>query len=196
MSTFSSTVARFPPSPRWPHASLSHADRQWRFEGLCHDGLANRLCGGAPAARQRLAQGHVADDGLPPSISQAAAIAALHGPQDFLSTWINIYRRRRDRSAAVLNKTNAIRCAVPGGAFYLYPWCGGLKGNLTPSGMTIGSAADFVRHPLEDWSVAVVPGAAFEGDPHFRISFATADAHLDEGIRRIGAAVDALSYRG
>jgi aspartate aminotransferase len=134
--------------------------------------------------------------GCPSSIGQAAAIAALDGPQDFLSAWVDVYQRRRDRSAAVLNKTNALRCAVPEGAFYLYPWCGGLKGKVTPGGMTIGTSADFVRYLLEDWSVAVVPGAAFEGDPNFRISFATADADLDEGIRRIAVAVEALSYRG
>jgi aspartate aminotransferase len=134
--------------------------------------------------------------GCPSSIGQAAAIAALDGPQDFLSTWIDVYQRRRDRSVSALNRTNALRCATPEGAFYLYPWCGALNGRLTPGGGTITSSADFVRYLLVDWSVAVVPGAAFEGDPHFRISFATADADLDEGIRRIGAAVDALSYRG
>jgi aspartate aminotransferase len=134
--------------------------------------------------------------GCPSSIGQAAAIAALDGRQDFLSTSVDIYQRRRDRSTAVLNKTNSIRCALPEGAFYLYPWCGGVKGKQTPGGAIIGSSADFVRYLLKDWSVAVVPGAAFEGDPHFRISIATADADLDEGIRRIGAAVEALSYRG
>ncbi len=53
-----------------------------------------------------------------------------------------------------------------------------------------------MRYLLEDWNVAVVPGAAFEADPYFRLSIATADADLDEGIRRITAAADSLSYQG
>jgi aspartate aminotransferase len=134
--------------------------------------------------------------GCPSSVSQAAAIAALDGPQGFLKDWANSYQRRRDRSVAALRRSRALRCTVPEGAIYLYPSCHGLIGSTTARGVRIHSSADFVRYLLEDWNVAVVPGSAFEADPYFRLSIATADADLDEGIRRINAAVDALSYRG
>ena len=134
--------------------------------------------------------------GCPSAVSQAAAIAALDGPQDFLRDWINSYQRRRDRSVATLRRSRSLRCTVPEGAFYLYPSCHGLIGSTTARGARIRSSADFVRYLLEDWNVAAVPGSAFEADPYFRLSIATADADLDEGIRRINAAVDALSYRG
>jgi aspartate aminotransferase len=133
--------------------------------------------------------------GCPSSVSQAAAIAALDGPQGFLKDWANSYQRRRDRSVAALRRSRALRCTVPEGAIYLYPSCHGLIGSATARGARIHSSADFVRYLLEDWNVAVVPGSAFEADPYFRLSIATADADLDEGIRRITAAVDALSYR-
>jgi aspartate aminotransferase len=134
--------------------------------------------------------------GCPSSVSQAAAIAALDGPQGFLKDWANSYQRRRDRSVAALRRSRALRCTVPEGAIYLYPSCHGLIGSTTARGARIQSSADFVRYLLEDWNVAAVPGSAFEADPYFRLSIATADADLDEGIRRINAAVDALSYRG
>jgi aspartate aminotransferase len=134
--------------------------------------------------------------GCPSSVSQAAAIAALDGPQAFLKNWANTYQQRRDRSVAALKRSRGLRCTVPEGAFYLYPCCHGLIGSTTVRGARIQSSGDFVRYLLEDWNVAAVPGAAFEADPYFRISIATADAELDEGIRRINAAADALSYRG
>jgi aspartate aminotransferase len=134
--------------------------------------------------------------GCPSSVSQAAAIAALDGPQDFLKNWANSYQRRRDRSIAALGRSKALRCTVPEGAFYLYPSCHGLIGSTTARGTRIRDSGDFVRYLLEDWNVAAVPGSAFEADPYFRLSIATADAELDEGIRRINAAADALSYRG
>ena len=134
--------------------------------------------------------------GCPSSVSQAAAIAALDGPQGFLKDWANSYQRRRDRSVAALRRSRALRCTVPEGAIYLYPSCHGLIGSTTARGARIQSSADFVRYLLEDWNVAAVPGSAFEADPYFRLSIATADAELDEGIRRINAAADALSYRG
>jgi aspartate aminotransferase len=134
--------------------------------------------------------------GCPSAVSQAAAIAALDGPQEFLKDWAKSYQRRRDRSATALNRSRTLRCAVPEGAFYLYPSCQKLIGSTTARGATIRCSADFVRYLLEDWNVAAVPGSAFEADPYFRVSIATADAELDEGIRRINAAADALSYDG
>jgi aspartate aminotransferase len=134
--------------------------------------------------------------GCPSSVSEAAAIAALDGPLDSVRSFCSAYQARRDRAVRALNQFPGISCIPPEGAFYLYPSCQGAIGTITPKGDCIGSSTDFAKYLMEDWNVAIVPGAAFEFDPHFRISIATADADLDEGIARIGSAVSALSRRG
>jgi aspartate aminotransferase len=127
------------------------------------------------------------------AISQAAAIEALDGPQDFLAERAEVYRRRRDRCVAALNQAPGLRARPPEGAFYLFVECRGLLGKRGTGGPPIESSSDFARHLLEDWGVAVVPGAAFEAEPYFRLSFAAAEAVLDEGLRRIAEACKALA---
>ena len=134
--------------------------------------------------------------GCPSSVSQAAAIAALDGPMDCVHVFVAAYQARRNRTVRSLNQFPGLSCISPEGAFYVYPSCQGVIGSVTPKGGRIGSSTDFATYLLEDWLVAVVPGAAFELDPHFRISIATADAALDEGVARIGRAVSALSRHG
>jgi len=131
--------------------------------------------------------------GCPSSISQVAAIAALEGPLDCVHEFVKTYQSRRDRSVRSLNQMPGLSVELPAGAFYLYPSCAGVIGMTCPDGKTINSSSDFAQYLLEDFSVAVVPGAAFELDPNFRISTATADGDLDEGIARIGKAVAQLS---
>lgn len=131
--------------------------------------------------------------GCPCSISQAAAVAALEGPLAPVHKFVETYQARRNRSVRALNQMPGLDCLTPDGAFYLYPSCAGLIGLHKSDGQVINSSGDFADYLLQDWSVAVVPGSAFELDPHFRISFATADAELDEGIARIGRAIAELS---
>jgi aspartate aminotransferase len=107
--------------------------------------------------------------------------------------FVETYQARRDRSVRAINQMPGLDCLAPDGAFYLYPSCAGLIGQRTGDGQIISSSSDFADYLLRDWSVAVVPGSAFELDPHFRISTATADAELDEGIARIGWAIAELS---
>lgn len=130
--------------------------------------------------------------GCPCSISQAAAIAALDGPLECVREFVEVYQARRDRSVRRLNQTPGLKCLVPDGAFYLYPSCAGVIGKQTPDGATIKTSGDFADYLLKIWSVAVVPGIAFELDPHIRISTATADTILDEGMARISQAVSQL----
>ena len=130
--------------------------------------------------------------GCPSSVSQAAAIAALDGPLDCVHQFVKTYQARRDRCAARLNQMPGIDCHVPDGAFYLYPSCEGIIGKKRPDGQLIASSSDFARYLLEEYSVAVVPGAAFEFDPHIRLSTATADGILDEGLEQIYEAVSHL----
>lgn len=127
------------------------------------------------------------------SISQAAAVAALNGPQDFIPANNAVFRERRDLVVAQLNQAIGLDCARPEGAFYVYPSCAGTIGRTTPDGKIIESDDDFVTYLLEAEGVACVQGSAFGLSPYFRISYATATPLLEEACRRIQRACAALS---
>lgn len=131
--------------------------------------------------------------GCPCSVSQAAAIAALNGPQQYLQDWTKTYQERRDYLVNRLDAIEGIECNSPEGAFYLYPGFKGLLGKITPQGNTIKNSIDFVSYLLEQALVAVVPGSAFEYDNHFRLSYATSLSELEKACERIELAVEALS---
>ncbi len=119
------------------------------------------------------------------SISQAAATAALNGPMDFLPGWVAAFKERRDLVVSMLNQATGISCRTPDGAFYVYPSCAGVIGKKTPEGKVIENDTDFVTCLLESEGVAVVQGAAFGLEPHFRISYATSNAALEDACARI-----------
>ncbi len=127
------------------------------------------------------------------SISQAAAVEALNGPQDFLAENARVFQERRDLCISMLNKANGLRCRTPEGAFYLYISCAGTIGRKTPEGGVIGNDTDFVTYLLESEGVAAVQGAAFGLSPYFRISYAASNAELEEACRRIQKACAALA---
>lgn len=131
--------------------------------------------------------------GCPCSISQAAAIAALEGSQQYLQDWASTYQERRDYLVNRLDAIEGIDCNSPEGAFYLYPCFSGLIGKVTPQGNTIKDSIDFVSYLLKQALVAVVPGSAFEYDNHFRLSYATSLNELEKACDRIVLAVEALS---
>jgi aspartate aminotransferase len=128
----------------------------------------------------------------PCSISQAATVAALEGPQDFIPERAAVFKRRRDLIVDLLNQAPGIRCHRPEGAFYVYPSCAGVLGRRTPDGQELRTSEDFARYLLEREGVAVVHGAAFGLDPFLRISYATATELLEEAGRRIVRACEAL----
>ncbi len=130
-------------------------------------------------------------NGGPCSISQAASIAALDGPQEFLSTWRDTYCKRRDIALEGLAKIDGLNVGKPEGAFYLMPHCGGLLGKKTPDGQPIETSTDLASYLLNE-GVVVVPGAGFFCDPYFRMSTATSEANIIEGIRRMTSACNAL----
>ena len=129
----------------------------------------------------------------PTSISQHAAIAALDGPQDAIPERRAVFQERRDLVVRLLNEAEGIECAIPEGAFYVYPRCAGMIGRKTPEGETLESDQDVARYLLEAEGVAVVHGAAFGLEPHFRISYATSTEALAEACLRIQRAAGALS---
>lgn len=129
----------------------------------------------------------------PCSVSQAASVEALNGPQDFLAERRESFRRRRDLVVSGLNAIPGIDCRTPEGAFYTFAGCAGLIGRTTPSGKRIETDADFTDYLLEEANVAVVPGSAFGLSPYFRISYATSEAELEEAVRRIAEACTRLA---
>ncbi len=119
------------------------------------------------------------------SISQWAAVAALDGPQDFMAERTRAFQDRRDLVVSMLNQAAGLSCPRPEGAFYVYPSIGGLLGKRAPSGAEIATDEDFATALLDAEGVAVVHGAAFGLSPHFRVSYATSDAVLEDACARI-----------
>lgn len=128
----------------------------------------------------------------PCSIAQAAAVAALNGPQDFLAERNAAFRRRRDLVVGMLNDAPGLACPVPEGAFYVYPDAGGLIGRRTPNGMVIDSDEALIAYFLDEARVAAVHGGAFGLSPAFRVSYATSEAVLETACARIQQACAAL----
>ncbi|MEE2745935.1 MAG: pyridoxal phosphate-dependent aminotransferase [Pseudomonadota bacterium] len=126
------------------------------------------------------------------SIAQAASVAALNGPIEFLVERNAIFEERRDLAVSILNSTKGINCLTPEGAFYVYPRCEGLIGKNTPSGKKLKSDGEIASYFLESEGVAVVFGEAFGLSPFFRISYATHTEILEEACKRIKKACDIL----
>ena len=127
------------------------------------------------------------------SISQAASVTALTGPQDFIAANNEVFRQRRDLVVSMLNQAAGLSCPTPDGAFYVYPSCAGVMGRKTPDGKTLETDGDFVTYLLDSEGVAAVQGAAFGLSPHFRISYATSTDLLEEACRRIQRACSSLT---
>lgn len=121
----------------------------------------------------------------PCSISQAAAVAALTGDQDFLEERNAAFKRRRDMVVAMLNDAPGLNCPMPEGAFYVYPDASGLIGKTTPKGVKIDTDETLIAYFLEEARVAAVHGGAFGLSPAFRISYATSEEILKTACTRI-----------
>ena len=127
------------------------------------------------------------------SISQWAAVAALEGPQAYVAESRAAFRRRRDRVVAALDACPGLACPEPEGAFYVFPSCAGALGRTTAGGRRITDDSAFCEALLEEEGVALVAGAAFGLSPHVRLSYAAADATLEEACARIRRFCDGLS---
>jgi aspartate aminotransferase len=121
----------------------------------------------------------------PSSISQAAAVEALTGPQDFIKPQAKVFEGRRDLVVSMLNQARGLTCATPEGAFYVYPSCAGAIGRRAPDGREIAGDRDFAEALLDAEGVSVVFGEAFGLSPFFRVSYATSETLLEEACGRI-----------
>jgi len=129
----------------------------------------------------------------PSSVSQAAAVEALSGKQDFISERSKAFQERRDFVVSELNKINGINCLKPEGAFYVFPSCKGLIGKKDKNGKKLENDTDFVQSLLENNNVAVVQGSAFGLEGFFRISYATSMENLEKAMSRIKEFCESLS---
>ena len=128
----------------------------------------------------------------PSSISQAAAVEALNGKQDFIPVRAKAFQERRDFVVNSLNAIEGISCLKPDGAFYVFPNCKGLIGKKDKSGKKITNDTDFVQSLLENNDVAVVQGSAFGLEGFFRISYATSMEKLEIAMKRIKSFCESL----
>ena len=126
------------------------------------------------------------------SITMAAAVEAISGPQDFIIDHNKKFLKRRDLVISKLNNIEGISCQKPDGAFYVYPNCKGIIGKQTPNGNKLSNDEDFMTYLLEDQGVAGVHGSAFGLSPYFRLSYATSDDILEDACNRIKLACEKL----
>ena len=129
----------------------------------------------------------------PSSISQAAAIEALNGPQEYIKENALMFQGRRDLVLNRLNDTPGLSTFKPQGAFYVFPYCADLFGKKTPKGEVIKNSTELAGYLLEDALVAVVPGSAFGTEGYFRISYATSNELLEQACERIKNSLAKLS---
>ena len=125
----------------------------------------------------------------PSSISQAAAVEALNGTQDFIKTRSESFKERRDFVVKSINNIKGLSCLKPNGAFYVFPNCKKLLGKKTK----LKTDKDFVEKLLEKAEVAVVQGSAFGLDGYFRISYATSMNNLKKALERIKSFCESLT---
>jgi aspartate aminotransferase len=123
----------------------------------------------------------------PSSISQAAAVEALNGTQDFIKERSISFQERRDFVVKVLNDIDGIECLKPDGAFYVFPSCKSLIGKKDNNGKEFKTDTDFVQSLLENSGVAVVQGSAFGLEGFFRISYATSMDNLKKALEKISS---------
>ena len=171
-------------------------DRTLTLNGVskayCMTGWRIGYAAGRPDLIKAIAKVQSQSTSNPSSISQAAAVEALNGPQDFIPRHNVVFQQRRDLIVSMLNQSSGLTCPRPEGAFYVFPSCAGTLGKKTPDGKVIETDEDFVTYLLESEGVAVVQGSAFGLAPFFRISYATATAALQDAGERIQRACAAL----
>jgi len=156
-------------------ASKAYAMTGWRVG----------YCGGPKALIAAMNNVHGQATGGITTVSQAAAVAALDGPQDLLEARAAEYGKRRDLVVDLLRQAPGVTVHKPEGAFYVYPNIAGCIGKTSKAGRKIVDDTAFVTALLEEQHVAAVQGAAYGMSPYFRVSYATDVESLREGCRRI-----------
>jgi len=126
------------------------------------------------------------------AVSQAAALAAIEGPQDEVERMRQEFDKRRQYMVKTLRAIPGVKCVEPKGAFYAFPDLSAFIGKTTPSGKKIENDPALCEYLIEDARVAVVPGSAFYAPGFVRLSYATSQANIEKGIARLGEALGKL----
>jgi aspartate aminotransferase len=155
--------------------SKSYAMTGWRIG----------FCGGPAALIKAMDKLQSQSTSNTSSISQAAAVEALNGPQDFLGEMRGVYQERRDIVVSMLNTAPGLNCHQPEGAFYVFPAIHGCIGKTSRGGVAIADDESFVTALLDEEGVAAVHGSAFMYPGHFRVSYATDTESLRKACERI-----------
>tara|TARA_R100001440_G_scaffold25074_4_gene40682 strand:+ start:28475 stop:29659 length:1185 start_codon:yes stop_codon:yes gene_type:complete len=121
----------------------------------------------------------------PASISQAAAVAALNGPQDCVKVMVEAFKERHDYLVNALNELPGVECLQGDGTFYVFP---SFKGAIE-SKEGISTDVELAEHLLKEAGVALVPGSAFGAPGHMRLSFATSFDMLKGAMERLKKAL-------
>ncbi|MBP2169452.1 aspartate aminotransferase [Erwinia toletana] len=145
------------------------------------------FCGGPKDLIKAMSNVNTQNSGGVTTLTQAAAVAVLDGPQDLLKERAAIYRQRRDYVLERLTSVDGLSCHKPQGAFYLFVNIAAFIGKTTAGGRPISNDADFVLALIEEQHVVTVQGAAYGMSPYFRLSYATSMEMLQEGCDRIAA---------
>lgn len=145
------------------------------------------FCGGPAALIAAIRNVNTQNAGGVTTLSQAAAIAVLDGPQDLLQERAAIFQERRDYVLAQLNAIDGLYCHKPQGAFYLFVNISGMIGKTSAGGTVLKTDTDFVLALLNEQQVVTVQGAAYGMSPYIRISYATSMEKLKMGCMRIAA---------
>jgi aspartate aminotransferase len=176
------TIAEAAPATRAQVLTVNGASKAYAMTGW-----RIGFCGGPKALVKAMVnvQGQLSSGVC--TVAQAAAAAALDGPQDVLAERAAIYRARRDLVVDMLNAARGIVCHKPEGAFYVYPNIAGCLGKTSAGGRRLGTDCDFVLALLEEHRVAAVHGGAYGMSPYVRVSYATDIESLREACARIQA---------
>ena len=126
------------------------------------------------------------------NVSQIAALAAVTGDLSAVDEMKVAFDRRRKLITGMLDAIPGVNCPLPEGAFYVYPSVKEIVGR-TLRGQKIASSAQLAGLILDEVEVAVVPGEAFGTPGYLRLSYATSDNDITEGVGRIAALLSELS---
>lgn len=125
------------------------------------------------------------------SFSQKAAVAALQGPTDELKAMVKAFKARRELMVTGLNQLPGVKCAMPDGAFYVFPDVRGLTSRRY-KGDPIGTSLKLSEILLDAYQLAAVPGAPFGAEGFLRLSFAASTKEIEKGLARLKSLTDAL----
>lgn len=125
------------------------------------------------------------------TFAQHGAVAAISSDKGFLKEWLAAYDARRKRIVSLLNDIEGVSCALPGGAFYVFPDVNGLLGRKY-KGRVIDSDLELAQTLLEHAHVAFVPGEPFGAPGFMRLSYACSMESIEEGLARFAKFVSEM----